>query len=109
MVGAGAETLWIQATGVQAVRSQFNFRDILDRHGIPLTNDTDWAVGHMLAALARQHGIEPDRVLVEKTNPEPSVDAPHCIAHYPMALFDPAMELIGRWWGDRGRQLGLEL
>ena len=82
----------------------FNFRDVLHRAGIPSTNETNWAVGHMLASMAAKKGIAPARLLTEKTNPTPSVSAPHCIAHYPMHIFPEALDAITQWWGGREAQ-----
>jgi hypothetical protein len=48
------------------------------RVGVPSTNENNWAVGHILRDIAAEHGIEPDRLLTEKTNPDPTVSAPHC-------------------------------
>lgn len=82
----------------------FNFRHVIMRVGIPSTNETNWAVGQMLVALAAKRGIELARILTEKTSPDPSVAAPHVIAHYPMSLFEEAVKTISDWWGDSNRQ-----
>lgn len=86
---------------------QFNFRDVLQITGIPMCNETNWAVGQMLVRLAADHGMEPSRILTEKTDPDPSVAAPHVIAHYDPVLFREACETVLRWWGDKNRQLSL--
>lgn len=85
----------------------FNFRDVTNRIGISCDSQCNWAIGRMLRELACKHGIEPEYILTEKTNPNPSVDAPHCIAHYPISMFDEACEVVLRWWGDRSRQLDI--
>jgi hypothetical protein len=91
-----------------ALRSYFNFRHVTRAEGLPLDdNDVNWAIGHLLQRMAARHGIEPMRWLTEKTNPDPSVAAPHCIAHYPLTLFPEARRLVRDWWGDRSRQRDL--
>jgi hypothetical protein len=77
------------------------------RVGVPSTNENNWAVGHILRDIAAEHGIEPDRLLTEKTNPDPTVSAPHCIAHYPMAIFDACCERVASIWQDKSRQYPL--
>lgn len=91
----------------KAQTNTFTFRHVVHALGIPESNETHWAVGQMLRDLGARHGIEPQRLLTEKTNPTPSVDAPHCIAHYPMRLYGIAIAEINAWWGDRTRQLDL--
>lgn len=83
----------------------FNFRHVAHVLGIPLVTETDWGLGHMLAAFARSRGIEPQRILTEKTNPNPSVSAPHIIAHYPMGIFLDAVEHVRSQVKEQGRQL----
>jgi hypothetical protein len=86
----------------------FNFRHVLRAEGLPLgDNATNWSIGLLLQRWAATQGVEPERVLTEKTDPDPSVAAPHCIAHYPMALFDDARAMVRDWWGDRARQRDL--
>ena len=65
----------------------------------------NWAVGHILREFAAKRGVEPERILTEKTDPDPTVAAPHCIAHYPMELFDGACDTVREYWGDRSRQM----
>ena len=90
-------------------RRDFNFRDVLHECGIPSSNETNWAIGKMLRSIAAAHGIEPTRPLVSKTDPNPRIDAPHCIAHYPASLFEYACTVVTKWWGDRSRQLNLPI
>ena len=66
--------------------------------GMPITNENSWAVGQSLRTLADNLGVEPEHILTKKTNPNPSVKAPHCIAHYPMSLFPIAVEKIDMMW-----------
>lgn len=90
------------------MRMLFNFRDVLHQCGLPLTdNKTNWAVGQMLSKIADDMNVEPARVLTEKTDPSPSVAAPHCISHYPMKMFATACKRVLDWHGDRSRQLPL--
>lgn len=89
-------------------KETFNFRDITKEIGVPENNPNHWAIGQRLVKLAARHGIEPERVLTEKTNPNPSVKAPHCIAAYPMFLFEEACDEIRKVWADSVRQLPLE-
>ena len=85
----------------------FNFRHVLMVVGVPSTNENNWAIGQVLRKIAGDHGIEPKRVLTEKTNPDPSVDAPHCIAHYPMSMFSESCALVAEMWDDKTRQMTL--
>lgn len=86
----------------------FTFRDLMHVTGIPSCNENNWAIGQWLLSFAAKRGAQPLRLLAEKTNPNPSVSAPHCIAHYPMRLFDEAKEELKKMWDDKGRQLPLE-
>lgn len=70
----------------------------MQRVGIPMSNKTNWKVGQSLTGLAAKKGIEPDRILTEKTDPNPTVNAKHCIAHYPMEMFDEAVEHVTKMW-----------
>ena len=94
-------------SGRTASTPTFTFRDVVRALGIPPSNETHWSVGQMLRDLAARQGIEPERLLTEKTDPTPTVDAPHCIAHYPMRLYASAIAEINAWWGDRTRQLDM--
>lgn len=85
----------------------FNFRDVMMQTGVPMSNENNWAVGHLLQQMAAKHGLEPNRILAEKTDPNPSVAAPHVIAHYRMDLWHEACDTVTGWWGDRERQLNL--
>lgn len=85
----------------------FNFRDVLRYLGVHGDKRLHWAVGQTLRDLAREKGIEPTRVLTDKTDPTPSVDAPHCIAHYPVTMFPDACERVGKMIGDEARQLSM--
>jgi hypothetical protein len=69
----------------------FNFRHVMDRLGIPQTSQANWKMGHVLRRWASEAGIEPDRKLTEKTNPNPKVRAPHCICAYPLDRIDDAI------------------
>jgi len=66
--------------------------------GMPITNENSWAVGHSLRKLAADLGHEPLRILTTKTDPNASVKAPHCIAHYPMEIFKEAVFKVGAMW-----------
>lgn len=85
----------------------FNFRDVLRYLGVEGDKHLHWAVGLALRDLARDRAIEPTRMLTIKTNPNPSVSAPHCIAHYPISLFAAACERVGEMVGDEARQLSM--
>lgn len=85
----------------------FNFRDVLRYLGVEGDKRLHWAVGQALRDLAHEMAIEPTRLLSIKTNPNPSVPAPHCIAHYPVRMFAAACERIGEMVGDEARQLSM--
>lgn len=87
----------------------FSFRDLMHHVGIPLCNENNWAVGQWLVSFAAKRGVEPQRILAEKTNPNPTVAAPHCIAHYPMHLFDEARDSLAAHWNGKAAQLSLQL
>jgi hypothetical protein len=87
----------------------FNFRHVRDAVGIESSNENNWAIGQLLSSMAAKRGIPPAHILAEKTDPNPTVAAPHCIAHYPAWLFDDAVEAVKVWWGDKERQLGFDL
>jgi hypothetical protein len=91
--------------------TSFNFRTINDRLGIPITNHNSWTIGRALQRFAASRGIEPDRILTKKTDPNPSVKAPHCIAHYPIEILDDAIAHIDEIWknNDDSTQLQFEL
>ena len=76
-------------------RSYFNFRDVTRRLGIEPSNEAHWAIGHQLLDIAKRNGVAPLRLLTEKTDPNPKVPAPHCIAHYPIEMFEQACQEIG--------------
>ena len=87
---------------------EFNFRQVMHRVGIPSCNSNNWEIGHKLAAyMASVHGIEPNRILTEKTDPNPSVNAPHCICHYPSEHFEEACGFIRAHWRGREQQQDL--
>ncbi len=86
---------------------RFNFRHVAHRCGIPSSNRNNWELGQVLRAFFAGRGIEPDRILTEKTDANPSVDAPHCIAHYPAADFDAACAAVVDGWGERAKQQDL--
>jgi hypothetical protein len=64
-------------------------------------------VGQLLSKEADKRGVEPVYVLSEKTDPNPTVKAPHCICHYPISFYPAALEAVRARYGDRARQLGL--
>lgn len=89
-------------------KDHFNFRDVLARAGIADDDrKVNWAVGHILRKEADKAGVPVDRILTEKTDPNPTVSAPHCIAAYPMSFFPRAVSVIESWWGDGSKQLDL--
>ena len=66
----------------------------------------------MLRGIAARKGIEPKRILSEKTNPMSSVGAMHCqqrrrrsIAHYPVSMYEESVNDIKEAWNDDTRQL----
>ena len=79
----------------------FNFRHAMDRAGIPMTTQNNWAVGHILRKWASDHGVQPDRVLADKTSDSPSVKAPHVLAHYPIDMLPDAAQYLRSIWEDR--------
>jgi len=84
---------------------RFNFRDVGHRCGIPSTNANNWEIGQILVAFfSHRYGIEPERLLTDKTDPNPSVSAPHCIAHYPGIHFDAACAEVSDHWRERAKQ-----
>jgi hypothetical protein len=88
--------------------TNFNFRDVLQRLGIGLENrKVNWAVGHILRKEAEKRGVPVSHPLTKKTDPSPTVGAPHCIAAYPMEFFPVAITVVQQWWGDKARQLDL--
>lgn len=74
--------------------NEFNFRHVAKVCGVEPSNENHWAIGKILRGVAAKKGIEPSRLLAEKTNPEPTVAAPHCIAHYPVELFEDCVEAV---------------
>lgn len=82
--------------------TQFNFRHVMRRAGIPMNKNNNWAVGHMLRAYFATFGIEPERPLTKKTDPNPRVAAEHCIAHYPIAMLAGAVRHIKLQWEQSG-------
>lgn len=82
----------------------FNFRDVSKRLDIPPTNRNNWAIGQILASSAQKRGIPVHRPLTQKTDPNPKVSAPHCIAAYPMSFFDEALKIVEDWWGQERSQ-----
>ena len=89
--------------------NRFNFRHVAQRVGIPLTNENGWAIGHVLSRMATERGVSVDRRLSEKTDPDPTVSAPHCICHYPMEMYADACDRVVALWEDKTRQLSLDL
>ena len=86
----------------------FNFRDVQAALGIPSSNEVDWAIGQLLRQLATVMGIKPKRLMTKKTDPDPTVPAEHCIAHYPMRMWKPALQAVRQWWRWYGRGLTLK-
>ena len=70
----------------------FTFRDVIQRTGLQSENHANWNLGRWMQRWFADKGIEPERLLTKKTDPNPRIPAPHCIAHYPMQYFD---ELCG--------------
>lgn len=87
------------------MNGQFNFRHVMMRVGVPLNNHNSWEVGKILSDLAAKNGVEKSRILTEKTDPNPSVPAPHCICHYSMEMFDEACAKVSDAFDNRSRQL----
>lgn len=86
----------------------FNFRHVIMRVGIPSCNQNNWPIGRAIQDyMATHHGVEPERLLTEKTNPNPSVTAPHCIAHYRIEHFDEVCGFIRDLWRGRSAQMDL--
>ena len=85
----------------------FNFRDIVRVAGLPADNETHWAVGQIIRKKASELGVNPQHLLTAKTNPDPSVSAPHMIAHYPMSIYEDCVEAVMTWIADGKRQFGL--
>ncbi len=86
------------------MKGYFNFRHVAHKVGVPSTNANNWAMGQMLAKLAIKEQVSVKRILVEKTDPDPTVDAPHCIAHYPMQMYDEACAQVAEVWKGREGQ-----
>jgi hypothetical protein len=91
-------------------REHFNFRDVLLALGVPpVDTPTNWKAGQVLRTFAADHGVEPLPLLTEKTDPNPTVAAPHHIAHYPMHLFPAAIEHLREYFEADRRQGQLPL
>jgi hypothetical protein len=75
-------------------RKTFTFRDVIRKTGMLSENHSNWNLGRYLQRYFEEKGIEPDRKLTKKTDPNPRVDAPHCICHYPMEYFDEVCDVI---------------
>lgn len=89
-------------------KTHFNFRDAMRAAGVPITNKRDnWAVGQMLRAAAGKHRIPVSYPLTQKTDPDATVGARHCIAAYPMAFWGEAVDLVRGWAGERVNQPSL--
>lgn len=86
----------------------FNFRHVCDICGVPPSNENHWAVGHILRQVAAEHGVEPQRILTAKTDPSPTVAAPHCIAHYPVEIFAAVCNRVSAEWRDRAKQMTMD-
>lgn len=89
-------------------RRQFNFRDVEAHCGVPSNNQNNWGVGKILSDLAIEKGYPKDRPLTKKTDPCPTVNAPHCITHYPMEMFAEACERVRGAWNDKTRQFTMD-
>lgn len=85
----------------------FNFRHLMTDLGVPMSNEANWQAGQVLRKLAAEKGIEPARLMTDKTDPNPTVAAQHCIAHYPMAFYPVAREYFLARFDEKRRQIGL--
>lgn len=83
----------------------FNFRDVMHHCGIPLNNQNNWRVGHLLDDLAVKRMYPKTRPLTVKTDPSPRVSAPHCICHYPAPMFKEACDVVRESFKNDTRQL----
>lgn len=88
----------------------FNFKDVLSELGISLHDKKrNQVVGRLLRKWASDKNVNAVHVLTEKTNANSSVNAPHCICHYPFKYFDDACEALkGRVDGEDPKQQTLE-
>lgn len=78
------------------MKTHFNFRHVVEALGLPSTNKNNWAVGQHLRRIAAQNNIEPQRLLSKKTSKDPSVNAPHCLAHYPIEMLGLAVHEVSQ-------------
>jgi hypothetical protein len=85
----------------------FNFRHLLNELGIPLSNKGDWQAGQVLRKLAADHGIQPLRLMTDKTDPDPTVAAQHVIAHYPMEFYAVAKAHFVANFEEERKQIGM--
>jgi hypothetical protein len=85
-------------------RQFFNFRDVMQEAGLESENRTNWSVGQIIRRAAK---MQPVHLMTTKTNPEPSVPAPHMIAHYPMSVYPQCLAAVIEWVADGQRQIGL--
>jgi hypothetical protein len=84
---------------------KFSFHHVTHAVGIPESTEMNWPIGQIISGIARRRGVRSELILTEKTDPSPTVDAPHGIAHYDMKIFKECIDVISVWWGDRARQL----
>ena len=82
----------------------FTFRDVIQRTGLQSENHANWGLGQWLQKYFADKGIEPQRILTKKTDPNPRVPAPHCIAHYPMEYFDEVCDELNLDIEEQKRQ-----
>lgn len=82
------------------MRETFTFRDVMLELHIPMNNENNWAMGHSLQRFAKSNEVEPQRLLTQKTDPNPKVKAPHVIAHYPMRFWEDTILYMGDYWND---------
>ena len=76
----------------------FNFRDVMDAIGMPLKTHYNWEMGQVIRKFTAELGYEPRRELAPKTDPNPTVKAPHVIASYPMEIFPVVVAYCQEIW-----------
>lgn len=90
------------------MKEGFNFKDILNDLGIPLGDKKrNQVAGRILSKWAQENHIQRVHVLEDKTDPNSSVAAPHCICSYPYQYFDEAKDYVGTRIKTDERQLQL--
>jgi hypothetical protein len=75
----------------------FTVIDVLRRLGIPTDPKYTWAAGQAWCReyKKRTNGREGELLLQQKTDPNPTVNAPHGIRSYPMEYFEAACDFLG--------------